>query len=312
MADAPKISVVIPSYNGAHFLPKSIESVLAQDEVVEEIVVVDDGSTDNTADVVAQYAPRVRYVFQSNKGLAGARNTGIREASSEWVALLDCDDWWMPSKIREQKRAIQQNTVLVYTGILLVNSDGSTSVSRATPPEALWPQLRTKNLITPSTVIIRKDALLKIGGFNESIRACEDWDLWVRLFPYGSFEAVSEPLTAYRVVSGSLSSNPERMLNTFQSILDTTLLNGLSGVQRAIWRRRAISSQLYSAALIAREGRKVRDEFAYMLRSIATWPSPFWRSSRFAASMVSLKRLLFPGSPAPTSTTGNSSPADRP
>ncbi len=290
MSTKTSVSVVIPCYNTAQFLPAAVDSVLAQTEPVEEILVVDDGSSDNTREVASRYGSKIKYVFQKNKGLAAARNTGIRESNSDWVAFLDADDWWMPEKISLQKRLIQPNVVLIYTGVLFVNSNGTSTASSPTPPASLWPKLRAMNLITPSTVMVKKDALLELGGFNESIRACEDWELWVRLFPIGSFAMVPKAVTGYRVVSGSLSSNPDRMLNTFYAILDSTLLSGLTGVERAIWRRRAISSQLYSAALIAREGKMVFNEFDLLLKSLLTWPSPLWQGSRFAALVVSTRK----------------------
>ena len=292
MSNHATVSVVIPCYNGAHFLSKAIDSVLTQTVAVDEILVVDDGSTDNTREVAVSYGNRVTYIFQKNKGLAGARNTGIKAAKSDWVALLDADDWWMPDKIELQKRVVSDDTVLVYTGVWFVNSDGSSTQCPAASPNTLWPALRTRNLITPSTVMIRKVSLTEIGGFNESIRACEDWDMWVRLIPKGEFKAVVEPVTGYRVVSGSLSSDPYRMLNTFYAILDGTLLQGLKGLERELWRRRAVSTQLYSAALIAREANRRKDELHLMAKSLAVWPSIFWQASRYRSFLFSLKRFL--------------------
>src|SRR5687768_11860549 len=101
-----EISAVIPSYNYAHYLARAIDSVLAQTYAVKEVIVIDDGSTDNTREVVAKYGEPVRYVYQNNAGLSAARNAGIRLACTPWIGLLDSDAWWMPAKVEEQVKKL--------------------------------------------------------------------------------------------------------------------------------------------------------------------------------------------------------------
>src|SRR5258706_1971108 len=116
-ASVPKISAVIPTYNRSQVLKRAIESVIAQTRPVDEIVVVDDGSTDETASTVAAFGDQVRYIHQHNQGISGARNTAIRAASGDWIALLDDDDEWLPEKVRKQEEAIAScpDAVLVYS-----------------------------------------------------------------------------------------------------------------------------------------------------------------------------------------------------
>jgi len=126
-----RVSAIIPCYNYGKYLPRAIDSILAQTRPVSEILVVDDGSTDNTREVATSYGDRVQYIFQQNQGRAAARNHGMREATGDWIALLDADDWWFPEKIELQLKAAaaRPEAVLVYTGIKL-------SGDRSRPPLA--------------------------------------------------------------------------------------------------------------------------------------------------------------------------------
>ena len=192
-----KISVIIPAYNAAHFLPRCLNSVFAQTLQPAEVIVVDDGSKDDTAEVARKLGARV--VSRPNGGLSAARNTGVQSSSSEWVALLDADDMWAPEKLRAQADRVQDDTVLVYTGIRIFGDDGVRSTSLAVEPAEARRMLRYRNPITPSSVMARREALARNGGFREDIRACEDWEMWMRLQRLGSFAAVPDALTDYYV-----------------------------------------------------------------------------------------------------------------
>lgn len=283
------ISVIIPAYNAAHFLPRSLGSVFAQTLPPHEVIVVDDGSTDATAQIAEQLGAKV--ISRPNGGLAAARNTGIKAASGDWIALLDADDSWSPEKLELQAAAIQPGTVLVYTGIRFFDDRGTRSIKPGMDPSVALKRLRFQNPI-PVTYLVRKDALLNGGGYREDVRACEDWEMLVRLSRLGAFRCIPEPLMHCYLHSDSLSANPETMLCALEKIIDTTLLNDLSGIRRWIWRRRIWAQQLRSAALIARDNKR-KGELRYALRSLLSWPSPFWESQRFAVFLVSLKNQLF-------------------
>ncbi len=283
------ISVVIPAYNAAHFLPRCLKSVFAQTLAPAEIIVVDDGSTDDTADVAKKLGACV--VSRPNGGLSAARNTGVRSSSSDWIALLDADDLWSPDKLRLQAERVQDDTVLVYTGIRSFDDTGVRQVSIADRSEVVREKLQYCNPIAPSTVLARRDALARDGGFREDIRACEDWEMWVRLKRLGSFAFVPDAVTDYYVSPSSMSANPKRMLDAMEQILATTLVADLAGPARWMWARRVRATQLYSAALIARDNR-LKGEVAYILRSLIAWPSPFWEPHRFPGLGVSLRNQL--------------------
>lgn len=284
-----KISVVIPAYNAAHFLPRCLESVFAQTLQPAEVIVVDDGSKDDTAATAKKLGATV--VSRANGGLSAARNTGIQHATGEWIGLLDADDRWSPQKLNAQADRIQAATVLVYTGIRIFGDDGVRQSCTAVDTARAIKMLRYANPITPSSVLARRDALLQAGGFREDLRACEDWDMWVRLSRLGSFAALADPLTDYYVYPSSMSTDPQRMLTAVEQILPSTLVADLNGVQRWAWIRRIRAVQLYSAGVIARENGR-DGEMAYMLRSLAAWPSPFWQPNRFVGAAVTARNQL--------------------
>jgi glycosyltransferase involved in cell wall biosynthesis len=205
-----KISVVIPAYNAAHFLPRCLELVFAQTLKPVEVIVVDDGSTDNTAALASE--PGATVLKCPNGGTGAARNAGIRSASGEWIALLDADDRWAAEKLERQAACIHPETVLVYTGIQIFDDNGVREEQPAIEVTSARKMLRNCNPIATSSVLMRRKAVLANGGFREEIQSCEDWELWVRLQRAGDFEAVPDPLTHYYVYPQSLSANPEKML----------------------------------------------------------------------------------------------------
>lgn len=295
MSAALSISAVIPSFNHAALLKDAIESVLAQTRPVQELIVVDDGSTDNTREVVAAFQDRVRYVYQLNRGLSAARNTGIREARGDWLAFLDADDSWLPDKIRLQEEALRRapDAVLVYNSIWLVEPDGERRLVQARPPDSIWPSLRYKNCIcgSGSAVLVRKDVLKEAGGFDETLTGCEDWDVWFRLARKYSFTYVPEPLAVLRSYPGSMSRDPERMVTNTEKILDKTLLDGLDGWSRYWWRRRILSAALYSAAISARDF-SLQRERSYLWRSLRQFPMPSFMGVRWTSLLLNVVRSM--------------------
>jgi glycosyltransferase involved in cell wall biosynthesis len=284
-----RISVVIPAYNAAAFLPRCLKSVFAQTLQPDEVIVVDDGSTDGTGALAEELGARV--IRQPNRGISAARNAGIRSASGAWIALLDADDLWMPEKLERQVALIQSETVLVYTGIRMFDDSGTRGVRLAVSPRLAEGMLRYCNPISPSTVLAKRDILARDGGFREDICACEDWEMWVRAQHFGEFDAVAEPMAEYYVYPGSLSANPERMIRAMDQILDTTLVADLRGIRRLIWRCRIRAAELSRAGLIAREN-NLKGELHYMFQSLFAWPSPFWKPRRFALFAVSFRNWL--------------------
>jgi len=284
-----KISVVIPAYNSARFLPRCLESVFAQTLKPVEVIVVDDGSTDNTAAVATELG--VTVLRRTNGGPGAARNAGIQAASGEWIALLDADDLWTAEKLERQASCIRPATVLVYTGIQIFDDNGVREEQPAIEVTSARKMLRYRNPFATSSVLMRRDAVLAGGGFREEIQSCEDWELWVRLERAGDFEAVDDPLTLYYVYPKSFSANPSKMLAGLDQVIDTTLLTGLTGFSRWAWRRRIRAVQLCSAGLIARNN-GLKNELHYMFQSLCAWPSPRWEPRRYAMFAISARNRV--------------------
>lgn len=214
----PKVSVIIPTYNRADMVGDAIQSVLNQTYGDWELIVVDDGSQDNTHDVVAAFCdPRLRYTYQENTKLPGARNTGIRAATGRYVAFLDSDDFFLPDKLWLQVAALERSpdTGLVASGWTEIDAQHK-------PLRTLYPWRLDRGLvladwlyscpfIVPS-VLVRRNWLVKVGLFDPQQHYVEDWDLWLRL-AYAGCRMVWEPsvVCLRRVHQGSMVHDAARM-----------------------------------------------------------------------------------------------------
>jgi glycosyltransferase involved in cell wall biosynthesis len=287
-----EITAIIPTFNTAAWIAAAIDSVLAQTHPVREIIIIDDGSSDNTREIVAGYSDRVRYIYQENAGPSIARNRAIREASCPWIAFLDADDCWLPEKLARQVQAAETDpsAILVYTSRWHVTPDGARELVRVVDPKLLWPALRFRNPIAPSTVLIRRDALLEVGGFDETLTGCEDWALWAKLAWKRKFLAVDDPLVLYRILPTNRSRDYMRDVRNTEKMASKYLLEGLSGWGRFAWRRRGLAAALSRAAWMAYEA-GAPDEIPLLCRSLLVWPSPFFYSKRWK---MAVRRLLYP------------------
>jgi len=218
----PSVSVVIPAFNRVGTIRAAVESVLSQSYADFELLVVDDGSSDGTMSALAELTdPRLRLLANPcNMGPSAARNTGIRAAQGDWVAFQDSDDEWLPDKLAKQLARISQTgpgCIAAYCGMLInTPQDGSLGPGgvRYYPDSSLGeregnllePLLR-RNLISTQTLIARRDALLKIGGFDESLLALEDWDCVLQLARMGTFAFVDEPLVKQYFTANSITRN---------------------------------------------------------------------------------------------------------
>lgn len=203
------VSVVIPAYNAARTIVTTIESVMAQSYRPMEIIVVDDGSTDTTQEVVARH-PEVEYVRQDNAGVSSARNRGIQESTGDFIAFVDSDDIWFPHKLERQVRALIEapHAGAVQSGAVYVDDRLRVLEVRACPAEhlTLSDVLQFKGLPAfPSTVCFRRGCLEQIGGFDSTLVILEDWDMAIRAVRHCSLLSIPEPLTYYRVHPGNRS-----------------------------------------------------------------------------------------------------------
>lgn len=209
----PVVSVIIPTYNRANYILDAVESVCAQTYEDHEIIVIDDGSTDHTRDVLQPLIDdqRIIYVHQENSGVSSARNHGIRLAQGKYVAFLDSDDTWDSTKLEAQITRLDSNPAiaLVHNSFQRKHIDGTLLGSRDTSHITGWvyPEilLDWSVLIPPSCVILRKAVLDQIGGFDETLRWGEDIDLWGRVSKHYPLESIPEELTTMHVHGDNVS-----------------------------------------------------------------------------------------------------------
>ena len=179
------ISIIIPTYNRAHTLKRALDSVLAQTRPADEIIVVDDGSTDLTEQLIKQNYPQVIYIKQANQGVSAARNTAIKIAKGEWLALLDSDDEWLPNKLEAQLALLEQQPghKLIHSDEIWIRNGVRVNQMKKHAKSGGWIFENCLPLcaISPSAAMIHRDLFAEIGLFDEELPACEDYDLWLRI-----------------------------------------------------------------------------------------------------------------------------------
>ncbi len=180
-----KISVIIPTYNRASLLKRAVDAVLAQTYPVNEIIVVDDGSTDETEKLVEREYPQVKYLRQENKGVSAARNEGIKNSTSNWLCLLDSDDSWQANKLENQVIALTENPdyLICHTNETWFRNGKILNQGKKHKKMGghIFQHCLPLCVISPSSVMIKKTLFNEIGLFDETLAACEDYDMWLRI-----------------------------------------------------------------------------------------------------------------------------------
>jgi glycosyltransferase involved in cell wall biosynthesis len=227
------VSVVIPAFNAGRWIAGTLDSVYAQTFRDFEVVVVDDGSDDNTAEVLAACERGVRYIRKDNGGENSARNAGVREARGRYVAFVDADDFWMAEKLEQQIKVLEVDSdrAWVYSDALIYEDDVAAIVGRIGRKTTLHSgdileKLILSNFIAMSTSVVRRSAFDAVGAFDESLRQGGDWDMWLRLAAKYSAFVVDQPLTVYRRHLSSATGVmdlPRRLTDLFK-VLDRALV----------------------------------------------------------------------------------------
>jgi len=198
----PLISVVIPTYNRGWMLKEAVESVLMQDYPSYELIVVDDGSTDDTPAILDTYGARINVVRQENRGVSAARNRGVREAAGSLIAFLDSDDLWMQGKLSTQAAFFQahpQVRICQTEEIWVRNGRRVNPKNRhKKPSEDIFEPSLELCLVSPSAVMMRRELFEEMGGFDETLPACEDYDLWLRIGCRHPVHLIDTPLIVKR------------------------------------------------------------------------------------------------------------------
>ncbi|MGC4044602.1 MAG: glycosyltransferase family A protein [Armatimonas sp.] len=280
-----KISVVIPAYNAEKTISATLSSILGQTHAPDEIIVVDDGSKDNTCAVVSQNFPQVKLLRRENGGPAAARNQGIRDATGDWIALLDADDTWLPNRLEKQVPLTADPEVAIVHCYVKPDSQAPEVIDFA----ALW----KKNCIANSTVLIRRAALEQVGWLNEAreLISVEDYNLWLRITHAGwKVATCREVLVNYTPTPGSLSMQTERFARAEFANLDA-IQKALNLSDDVVATKRAAIAEQYGRDLLYDRNIKAAREM--LGRALKTHPTPkryiFWGATFLPVWLLDLR-----------------------
>ena len=215
----PKVSVIIPTYNYGQYIARAIDSVLNQTYQDFELIVVDDGSTDNTEEIIrTKQNDKIRYFYQENKGAPSARNKGIEESKGKYTAFLDADDEWFPSKLEKQIEKFQKASArvgLVYSGLIYIwkeNEDKAIKIVPTLRGNIFVSFLKVTVLGSP-TPLIKKNCFQKAGLFDERLPSCQDWDMWLRISKYYEVDYVPEILAKHYIHKNQITEKFENKIH---------------------------------------------------------------------------------------------------
>lgn len=244
------VSVIIPSYNGGKYLPETLDSVLKQTYTDYEIIIVDDGSSDDTKDVVERYRKKfpekIKYIYQKNAGPASARNNGIRNSSGEFIAFVDCDDVWVSEKLQVQVDYLRKHPQcgFVFSDVFALDKDGriGKTMMRFKHPESgkIFYSLLKENFVLTLTLVTRRKCIEKVNGFCEDLLSSEDHHCWLKMANFYDGVYINLPLAFYRIRQDGLSSATvslrEKDIRVIDMIIDEfpdRYKNGVSHYKKA-------------------------------------------------------------------------------
>ena len=289
----PRVSVITPTYNRADFIEEAVQSVLDQTVGDFELLIVDDGSSDNTKEVLAPYLQdsRVRYFYQKNQGQSVARNHGLAESRGEFLCFVDSDNAWLSDKLEQQLEFMEANPEahIVY-GDIITMDESSHEIGRENMVRfsgRITADLLRDNFVSINTAMVRRQCYEELGGFNEKDRLAEDYDLWLRYSTLYHFHYLPEYLSRYRVMADQISSDKASRFwaneLTLRHFLDS-YPNSVSWSQaQRGWSTFHARKSRYLASR-----RELRRALIEAVRSIGRWPfhSSGWRA---------MFRTVFPG-----------------
>jgi glycosyltransferase involved in cell wall biosynthesis len=274
MTNLPLVSVIIPNYNYAKYLSRAISSVENQTYQNIEIIVVNNGSTDESLLVLKDYGARIRVIDQENLGQAGARNSGLRAASGELIAFLDADDFWQEDKVEKQVKLIDSEYELVYSGISRFNDATCQTDSVILPKfkgdcHRFFVELPAVSIVLSgeSTVLFTRNLLTKVGDFNTNLNSASGWDFFRRCAKHTKFDYISEGLTNYRLHENNMSKS---------------VINNIEDIRKAY--KVLFLDPLWS--LTKQEKRRVTNRLEY------SFAKTFLKEKLFVLAFQSIKRII--------------------
>ena len=284
----PLVSAIIPTYNRAEFVVEAVDSVLNQTYEDIETIVIDDGSTDNTREVLKEYGERITYVYQKRAERSKARNEGFRHSMGNYVAFLDSDDAWASEKIKQQVQVLNENPEvgIVYTDVQFIDTSGNPYIGELcwdTPQrQVLYEDLMTHNVITGSlsSVIISRNALDRVGLFDESMNICEDLDLYRRIARHYGFFKIDVPLVKVRIHEDNTQRNLAAMAKGWEATISK--ISRDTPQQFDYYKYEAIIKILSQIASLYRQDDRLHRFFSFCAKSLFHRPNwilryDFWR-----------------------------------
>jgi glycosyltransferase involved in cell wall biosynthesis len=298
VGSAPLFSVVIPTYNRAQKVMRAVESVLAQTVTDYDVWVIDDGSTDATAGALVPYLGRIHYVAQANQGVAAARNRGIGASAGKYVAILDSDDRWLPPKLATISRVIQDypEAGLFYSQWDVVNEAGErlwVDRSRQVAGSA-YQALLKGDFLAASSVVMRRECLESVGGFDSTMEPCEDWDLWLRISRKYEIRLVPEVLVAFEhTPQNKETSNIHKWLSAHDRVIEKAF--AADPALSASNRREIEANLAYVKGRVCLQAGAEREARRYFKQAISIRPLLLKAQLYYGVlSSATLRRLLPP------------------
>lgn len=277
-AETPLVSAVITAYNNQRTIGEAIESFLRQRFRDLEIIVVDDGSRDGTRREVEMYGDAVLLICQENGGSARARNTGVKTARGRYLAFLDGDDVALPNRLQHQVEALEArpHVGLVYGNIFLMDAHGrNMRLRRGTgryKSGKITRELAVRNFVVFSTIMVRRELLMEIALFDESIRSSEDWDMLVRLARRCEFLYLDRPLVCYRVMPNSKTSNLQEKERAYKNVQNRIFAENDFGPDTKQLRRLSDASLEFGLLSICLRYGNYRKGLKYLFRGLTATP----------------------------------------
>jgi glycosyltransferase involved in cell wall biosynthesis len=299
----PEISVIIPAYNASRTIGAAVDSVLAQTFGDYELIVIDDGSQDDTAEVVSAYAdPRVTCVRTENGGVSVARNRGFERASGSYIAFLDADDAWQPAKLERQRAALGEtpDVGLCFAATQFVDDDLQPTVLQPAVHRSDWTEalLLEGNILagSASSVMARADVIDRSGGFDPSFGLCADWDMWLRMSVDTGIVTLDEPLVLYRSVPGTMSGDLGVLERETFALLDKFYASPAAAAYERVRRRAYANRWMVVGGSYLYSGR-LRDALRCIATGLRTDPRTASRLLSFAAGLADRARRRVRGLP---------------
>ena len=294
-----KVSIIIPAYNKAELTVKTVKSVLNQTYPHTEIIVVDDGSVDQTQEYLSEFKNRIQYVYQTNGGACSARNLGIRLAQGELIGFLDCDDLYLENKVELCVDFLKQNPDygFIHTAAHFIDKEekivGFYSHPKSRKQGWIADRLILGNYICNSTGIVRKSCLQEVGFFDESIFMPADWDLWLRLAEKFKVGYINEPLTQYRTTENYIFSRIEKSQEEEKVVLNKFFMRNLRFSSLSKSRAYSHFHLRYAQAFFIQEkDPRFREEFLLTLKKFPLNTKAFIHLLCFLFSPQKLKSIL--------------------